>query len=227
MTFAAQFLHSSWRFWWASRRTIDSPNADVELSNEPEIDSALDQHQKMLAQSRCPTAHHCAGESWRPRGAFPRYDRQRLPAPQLCGTALLHRAISKCGSQGVPIFLILQPDYGKKVCYEERLRWKFATQHQRVGRCNLFQPHGDIEEEHGNRSRHRALAWICLCRNDEQRRGEKAIALLNGSDLGGRTLIVNEAKPKPTGLRRRRPTFWWRRTRQLSWAVTPTPGPRW
>jgi hypothetical protein len=204
----------------------DSPNADEELSNEPEIDSALDQHQKMLGQSRCPTAQHCAGESWRPRGAFPRYDRQRLPAPQLCGTALLHRAISKCGSQGVPIFLTLQPDYGKKVCYEERLRWKFATQHQRVGIAqSVPASRGHRKSEHGNRSRHRALAWICLCRNDEQRRGGKSHRAFEW--LRSRRPYLDRQRSKAENRpasRRRRATFWWRRTRQLSRAVTPTPG---
>jgi RNA recognition motif-containing protein len=33
----------------------------------------------------------------------------------------------------------------------------------------------------------------------ERESAEKAIAQLNGSDLGGRAITVNEARPKPTG----------------------------
>ena len=39
----------------------------------------------------------------------------------------------------------------------------------------------------------RGFAFVEMTNSEE---AEKAIALLNGSDLGGRTLIVNEAKPK-------------------------------
>ena len=35
---------------------------------------------------------------------------------------------------------------------------------------------------------------------------DKATAALNGSDLGGRTLTINEAKPKAD--RKRRPALW-------------------
>jgi cold-inducible RNA-binding protein len=62
---------------------------------------------------------------------------------------------------------------------------------------NLFQPHGDIERvsmvTDRDTGRSRGFAFVEMTNSEE---AEKAIASLNGSDLGGRTLIVNEAKPK-------------------------------
>ena len=61
----------------------------------------------------------------------------------------------------------------------------------------LFQPYGDIERvsmvTDRDTGRARGFAFVEVTSNEE---GEKAIAALNGSSLGGRTLIVNEAKPK-------------------------------
>ena len=61
----------------------------------------------------------------------------------------------------------------------------------------LFQPHGDIERvsmvTDRDTGRARGFAFVEMT-NDEE--GQKAIVALNGSSLGGRTLIVNEAKPK-------------------------------
>jgi RNA recognition motif-containing protein len=62
---------------------------------------------------------------------------------------------------------------------------------------NLFQTHGDIERvsmvTDRDTGRSRGFAFVEMTNSEE---AEKAIATLNGSDLGGRTLIVNEAKPK-------------------------------
>jgi len=62
---------------------------------------------------------------------------------------------------------------------------------------NLFQPHGDIERvsmvTDRDTGRSRGFAFDEMTNSEE---AEKAIATLNGSDLGGRTLIVDEAKPK-------------------------------
>jgi cold-inducible RNA-binding protein len=62
---------------------------------------------------------------------------------------------------------------------------------------NLFQPHGDIDRvsmvTDRDTGRSRGFAFVEMTNSEE---AEKAIAALNGSDLGGRTLIVNEAKPK-------------------------------
>jgi RNA recognition motif-containing protein len=62
---------------------------------------------------------------------------------------------------------------------------------------NLFEPHGAIDRvsmvTDRDTGRSRGFAFVEMTNNEE---GEKAIAALNGSDLGGRTLIVNEAKPK-------------------------------
>jgi cold-inducible RNA-binding protein len=62
---------------------------------------------------------------------------------------------------------------------------------------DLFQAHGDIEKvsmvTDRDTGRSRGFAFVEMTNNEA---GEKAIAALNGSALGGRTLIVNEAKPK-------------------------------
>ena len=61
----------------------------------------------------------------------------------------------------------------------------------------LFQPYGGIERvsmvTDRDTGRSRGFAFVEVTSNEE---GEKAITALNGSSLGGRTLIVNEAKPK-------------------------------
>jgi RNA recognition motif-containing protein len=61
----------------------------------------------------------------------------------------------------------------------------------------IFQPHGDIERvsmvSDRDTGRSRGFAFVEMTSNEA---GEKAIVALNGSTLGGRTLIVNEAKPK-------------------------------
>jgi cold-inducible RNA-binding protein len=62
---------------------------------------------------------------------------------------------------------------------------------------NLFQPHGEIEKvsmvTDRETGRSRGFAFVEMTNAGE---AEKAIAALNGTELGGRTLTINEAKPK-------------------------------
>lgn len=61
----------------------------------------------------------------------------------------------------------------------------------------LFQPHGDVERvsmvTDRDTGRSRGFAFVEMANAGE---AEKAIAALNGSELGGRTLTINEARPK-------------------------------
>jgi RNA recognition motif-containing protein len=61
----------------------------------------------------------------------------------------------------------------------------------------LFQPHGSVETvslvTDRDTGRSRGFAFVEMTDAGE---AEKAIAALNGSELGGRTLTINEAKPK-------------------------------
>ncbi|MBS1851711.1 MAG: RNA-binding protein [Acidobacteria bacterium] len=61
----------------------------------------------------------------------------------------------------------------------------------------LFQPYGDIERvslvTDRDTGRSRGFAFVEMSHAEE---AEKAIAALHGSELGGRTLTINEAKPK-------------------------------
>ncbi|HTR66891.1 MAG TPA: RNA-binding protein [Terriglobales bacterium] len=61
----------------------------------------------------------------------------------------------------------------------------------------IFQPYGAIEKisivTDRDTGRSRGFAFVEMTDAAE---AEKAIAVLNGSDLGGRALTVNEAKPK-------------------------------
>jgi cold-inducible RNA-binding protein len=61
----------------------------------------------------------------------------------------------------------------------------------------LFQSHGAVEKvtmvTDRDTGRSRGFAFVEMADAGE---AEKAIAALNGSDLGGRTLTVNEARPK-------------------------------
>jgi RNA recognition motif-containing protein len=61
----------------------------------------------------------------------------------------------------------------------------------------LFQPHGEVEKvsmvTDRDTGRSRGFAFVEMTNAGE---AEKAIAALNGTELGGRTLTINEAKPK-------------------------------
>lgn len=62
---------------------------------------------------------------------------------------------------------------------------------------NLFETHGAIEKitlvTDRDTGRSRGFGFVEMANAAE---ADKAIAALNGSDLGGRTLTINEAKPK-------------------------------
>ncbi|MGA9529141.1 MAG: RNA-binding protein [Terriglobales bacterium] len=62
---------------------------------------------------------------------------------------------------------------------------------------NVFEPHGAIEKitlvTDRDTGRSRGFAFVEMTNASE---ADKAIAALNGTDLGGRPLTINEAKPK-------------------------------
>ena len=62
---------------------------------------------------------------------------------------------------------------------------------------SLFEPHGTIESAtiatDRDSGRSRGFGFVSMP-NDEE--AEKAMAALNGKDLGGRALTVNEARPQ-------------------------------
>lgn len=62
---------------------------------------------------------------------------------------------------------------------------------------NLFETHGAVEKitlvTDRDTGRSRGFGFVEMSSASE---ADKAIAALNGSDLGGRTLTINEAKPK-------------------------------
>jgi cold-inducible RNA-binding protein len=61
----------------------------------------------------------------------------------------------------------------------------------------VFEAHGAVEKvslvTDRDTGRPRGFAFVEMTNSDE---AEKAVAALNGSELGGRTLKINEAKPK-------------------------------
>ena len=61
----------------------------------------------------------------------------------------------------------------------------------------VFEAHGAVEKvsvvTDRDTGRSRGFAFVEMTNPEE---ADKAIAALNGSDLGGRTLTINEAKPK-------------------------------
>jgi cold-inducible RNA-binding protein len=62
---------------------------------------------------------------------------------------------------------------------------------------NVFEPHGAVEKvtlvTDRDTGRSRGFAFVEMTNASE---ADKAIVALNGTDLGGRTLTINEAKPK-------------------------------
>jgi cold-inducible RNA-binding protein len=61
----------------------------------------------------------------------------------------------------------------------------------------LFEPYGQVDRvsilTDRETGRSRGFGFVEMGNSEE---GEKAIAALNGSDLGGRAINVNEARPK-------------------------------
>src|SRR5215469_5380050 len=88
-------------------------------------------------------------------------------------------------------------DLLREDCDEEPLRWESAPQHNRAELRNLFEAHGAVEKvilvTDRDTGRSRGFGFVEMTNTSE---ADKAIAALNGTDLGGRTLTVNEAKPK-------------------------------
>jgi cold-inducible RNA-binding protein len=62
----------------------------------------------------------------------------------------------------------------------------------------LFEVHGQVDRvsimTDRETGRSRGFGFVEMASSED---GEKAIAALNGSQVGGRTLNVNEARPKP------------------------------
>ena len=62
----------------------------------------------------------------------------------------------------------------------------------------LFEAYGQVDRvsimTDRDTGRSRGFGFVEMASNDD---GEKAITALNGSQIGGRTLNVNEARPKP------------------------------
>ena len=62
----------------------------------------------------------------------------------------------------------------------------------------LFEPYGQVDRvsimTDRETGRSRGFGFVEMSSSED---GEKAIAALNGSQVGGRTLNVNEARPKP------------------------------
>jgi cold-inducible RNA-binding protein len=61
----------------------------------------------------------------------------------------------------------------------------------------LFEPHGQVDRvsimTDRDTGRSRGFGFVEMASNED---GEKAITALNGSQVGGRTINVNEARPK-------------------------------
>ena len=64
----------------------------------------------------------------------------------------------------------------------------------------LFEPYGNVERVNlvtdRDTGRSRGFAFVEMTDAAE---ADRAIAALNGTDLGGRALNINEARPKPQG----------------------------
>lgn len=64
----------------------------------------------------------------------------------------------------------------------------------------LFEPHGNVESAKlatdRDTGRARGFGFVEMTSDSE---ADSAIAALNGSEVGGRALIVNEARPKTSG----------------------------
>ena len=65
---------------------------------------------------------------------------------------------------------------------------------------SLFEPYGNVERVNlvtdRDTGRSRGFAFVEMTDSAE---ADRAIAALNGTDMGGRALNINEARPKPQG----------------------------
>ena len=72
----------------------------------------------------------------------------------------------------------------------------FATTEDEIKAA--FEPHGEVDSvylvQDRDTGRSRGFAFVEMVDADQ---AEQAIAALNGSDLAGRDLVVNEARPRP------------------------------
>jgi len=75
---------------------------------------------------------------------------------------------------------------------EDELKAAFA-EHGEVSSAKII-----MDRETG---RSRGFGFVEMPNSGE---GQKAIQMMNGQDMAGRTLVVNEAKPRPQGGPRRR-----------------------
>lgn len=64
---------------------------------------------------------------------------------------------------------------------------------------SAFEPHGPVDSVHivadRDTGRSRGFAFVEMA---DAGQAEEAIDALNGADLGGRALVVNEARPRPS-----------------------------
>jgi RNA recognition motif-containing protein len=92
-----------------------------------------------------------------------------------------HTQIAQTGAQGVKNIFVGNLDFHTS---EDELR-------------QLFEPYGQVDRvsilTDRDTGRSRGFGFVEMANSEE---GDKAIAALNGSQLGGRTLNVNEARPK-------------------------------
>ncbi len=83
---------------------------------------------------------------------------------------------------------------------------------------NAFEPYGTVDRvsiiTDRDTGRSRGFAFVEMS-DDSQ--GDKAIAALNGADMGGRTLNVNEARPKTENRPRNGGGFGGGRNREPRW----------
>ena len=93
------------------------------------------------------------------------------------------------------------PNYTERKCNEESLRWQSSRQHDRSRAAQYLRGTWCSRKDHTrdrDTGRSRGFGFVEMTNASE---ADKAIAALNGSDLGGRTLTINEARPKSERLR--------------------------
>src|SRR2546426_12517354 len=102
-----------------------------------------------------------------------------------------------------PIRLCLRRSQQTQIAQSEAIRLKnifvgnldFNTSEEELRQ--LFEPYGQVDRvsimTDRDTGRSRGFGFVEMTNNEE---GDKAIAGLNGSQVGGRTLNVNEARPK-------------------------------